>query len=203
MSNTSEHKNNKEQDSELIKSFVAGNEDAFNELVNLHSLKAFQIAFGFIGNKMDAEEIIQDAFVKVYRNLDKFRGDSSFSTWLYQIVTNLSRNKYHWHRRRGANVNISMSAKYDSDDKTQLDMDIPDKSFEPSQALENKETGMNLNNAIQQLPEKLKEVIVLRHVEDMTYAEMAKMLQCELGTVKSRLSRARDALKIEFAQVNG
>lgn len=199
MSNTLEQKNSKDHDSELIKRFVSGDEEAFNELVRLHSGKAYQIAFGLLGNKPDAEEVVQDAFVKVYRNLNKFRGDSSFTTWLYRIVTNLSRNKYHWHRRRGANVNVSMSSNYRSDDEVQLDMEIPDQSLEPSKALENRETGMNLTNAIKKLPEKLREVIILRHIEDMSYSDMANLLKCELGTIKSRLARAREALKLEFA----
>ena len=200
MSNLPEQKNNKDKDHELIAGFVSGNEAAFDELVRRHSTKAYQIAFGLLGNKPDAEEIVQDAFVKVYRNLKKFRGDSSFTTWLYRIVTNLSRNKYHWRRRRGADVNLSMSSNYGNDDGNQLDIDIPDHSLEPSRELENKEIGMNLATALKKLPEKLREVIILRHIEDMSYAEMADLLQCELGTIKSRLARAREQLKSEFAK---
>lgn len=197
MSNTVEQEN-KSCDSKLIERFVSGDEAAFEELVKLHSQKAYQISFGLLGNKLDAEEVVQDAFVKVYKNLDKFRGDSSFTTWLYRIVTNLSRNKYHWHRRRGADVNVSISSNYGSDD-TATDMKIPDEKFEPRRVLENREINIKLTNAIKKLPEKLKEVIILRHVEDMSYAGIADLLECELGTVKSRLARAREVLKREFA----
>ena len=197
MSETIEH-NNKKQDAELIERFTSGDESAFEALVNTHSGKAYQISFGLIGNKLDAEEVVQDAFVKVYKNLTKFRGDSSFTTWLYRIVTNLSRNKYHWHRRRGRNVNVSISNNFGSDNEVQSDMEIPDNKLEPSRALENKETGMKLVEAIKKLPEKLKEVIILRHIEDMSYAGIADLLKCELGTVKSRLARAREALKLEI-----
>lgn len=200
MSNKLEQENNKERDKELIGRFVSGDEEAFDELVKLHSAKAYQIAFGLLGNKPDAEEIVQDAFVKVYRNLEKFRGDSSFTTWLYRIVTNLSRNKYHWRRRRGADINVSMSNNYNSDEEISLDMEIPDRSLEPSRELENKEIGMSLTNAIRKLPEKLREVIILRHIEDMPYADMADLLKCELGTIKSRLSRAREQLKLELVK---
>lgn len=198
MSNTLEQQNN-DLDSELIERFVAGDESAFEALVNQHAAKAYQISFGLLGNKLDAEEVVQDAFIKVYKNLDKFRGESSFSTWLYRIVTNLSRNKYHWHRRRGSDVNVSISNNYGSENELKTDMEIPDSKLEPSKVLENRETGMRLTNAIKKLPDKLKEVIILRHIEDMSYADIADMLKCELGTVKSRLARAREALKFEFA----
>lgn len=198
MSKTIEQEN-KISDSELIERFLSGEETAFEELVKLHAPKAYQISFGLLGNKLDAEEVVQDAFLKVYKNLEKFRGDSSFTTWLYRIVTNLSRNKYHWHRRRGAEVNISLSGNYRTEEGPQMDMEIPDEKLEPRKALEGKETGMKLTNAIKRLPEKLKEVILLRHIEDMSYAGIADLLKCELGTVKSRLARAREALKREFA----
>ena len=198
MSNTTEHDSKddiKERDAELIKRFVSGDLSAFDELVEHHSAKSYQIAFGLLGDKLDAEEVVQDAFVKVYKNLKNFRGDSSFSTWLFRIVTNLSRNKYHWHRRRGADVNISISDRFSDDDNVKLDLDIPDNRMEPSRELENRETGMQILDAINRLPDKLKEVIVMRHIEDMSYSEIAEQLKCELGTVKSRLARAREALK--------
>ena len=154
MSNTIEQEN-KVHDSELIERFVSGDETAFEELVNLHASKAYQISFGLLGNKLDAEEVVQDAFIKVYKNLAKFRGDSSFTTWLYRIVTNLSRNKYHWHRRRGADINISISGNYGTEDGSQIDMEIPDEKLEPSKTLESRETGMKLTNAIKRLPDKL------------------------------------------------
>jgi RNA polymerase sigma-70 factor (ECF subfamily) len=202
MSNTTEQNENSsagQSDAELIKRFVSGDLSAFDELVRIHSSQAFQVAFGLLGDKLDAEGVVQDAFVKVFRNLDKFRGDSSFSTWLYRIVTKLSRNKYHWHRRRGADVNISLSAGSDNPD-TRADMELPDRRLEPGRELENREMGMELVKAIQKLPEKLREVIILRHIEDMSYSEIADILKCELGTVKSRLARAREALKSAFPE---
>jgi len=198
MSNTIEQQN-KSHDLELIERFVAGDESAFESLVHQHASKAYQIAFGLLGNKSDAEEVVQDAFLKVFKNLNKFRGDSSFTTWLYRIVTNLSRNKYHWHRRRGANSNISISNNYGSGNELQTDMEIPDERLAPNKTIESRETRMKLTNAINKLPDKLKEVIVLRHIEDMSYAGIANLIKCELGTVKSRLARAREALKVAFA----
>jgi RNA polymerase sigma-70 factor (ECF subfamily) len=188
-----------EYDKELIARMKSGDESAFDELVSRHAGKAYQVAFGLISNRLDAEEVVQDAFMKVHANIDKFRGDSSFSTWFYRIITNLSRNKYHWNRRRGRDENVSISDRSPYDDGIKADLEIPDEHFEPDLLLERIETETTLMGAINKLPEKLKEVIVLRHIEEMSYSDIADLLGCELGTVKSRLSRAREALKVKFA----
>jgi len=188
-------------DTVLIKQFVNGTEAAFEQLVKKHSGKAFQIAFGLLGNNNDAEEVVQDAFVKVFKNLKNFRGDSKFTTWLYRIVTNLARNKYHWHRRRGAEVNVSIS--YAPPGETNaVDMEIPDSKNEPLKILEYAEVEENLKKALDNIPQKLREVMILRHFEEMPYSEIASVMNCELGTVKSRLARAREALKIELNKLN-
>ena len=189
-----------ENDKVLVARMKAGDESAFDELVSRYAAKAYQISFGLLGNSLDAEEVVQDAFMKVHANIEKFRGDSSFSTWFYRIVTNLSRNKYHWHRRRGRGENISLSDNSFDDSSSPVDLEIPDDHFEPDLLLERIETETTLIDAIKKLPEKLREVIVLRHIEEMSYSDMAELLGCELGTVKSRLARAREALKRKFAQ---
>lgn len=189
----------KKRDKELIERFRSGEESAYEELVTLYASKAYQISFGLLSNRLDAEEVVQDAFIKVHTNLEKFRGDSSFATWLYRIITNLSRNKYHWNRRRGRDVNVSISDRGPYEDDIKTDMEIPDRDLEPDVLLERMETESTLIGAIEKLPDKLKEVLVLRHLEEMTYSEISDLLKCELGTVKSRLARAREALKIKFA----
>ncbi len=189
-----------EYDKKLISRLKLGDKSSFDELVVRYGAKAFQISFGLLSNRFDAEEVVQDAFMKVYTNIEKFRGDSSFTTWFYRIVTNLSRNKYHWHRRRGRDENVSISDNRFSGDGVQLDLEIPDRAFEPDRLLERIEAESTLMDAIKKLPEKFREVILLRHIEDMSYREIAGLLECELGTVKSRIARAREALKFKFAQ---
>ena len=189
--------NGKQRDFELIERFKAGDDRAFELLVEAYASKAYQIAYGLLGNKQDAEEVVQDAFLKAYKKLVDFRGDSSFSTWFYRILTNLSRNKYHWNRRRGAGVNMSMSNR-DPDSDVKSEMEIPDKKLNPSVLMQRKETGSELTRSVGELPENLREVLILRHANDMSYAEIASMLGCELGTVKSRLARAREALRKIF-----
>ena len=199
MSDIREKKNN--IDKEIIARFLKGDKNAFEELVILHSEKCYQISFGLLGDKQDAEEVVQDTFLKVYKNLEKFRGDASFNTWLYRIVTNLSRNKYHWHRRRGAGANISISSNNNFNSDDQFDMEIPDNKLQPERFIEEKERRSTLTKALELIPSKLKEVIILRHFEDMTYADIATLLNCNAGTIKSRLSRARELLKRKFVQI--
>ena len=186
------------QDNELIARIKNGDDSGFNELVAKYANKAYQIAYGLLSNKPDAEEVVQDAFMKVYKNLDKFRGDSSFTTWFYRIVTNLSRNKYHWNRRRGADINVSVSSNLWSNSEEVKDIELPDTKLEPDVLIQRKETESTLIDSINRLPEKLKEVILLRHIEELSYQQIADVLNCELGTVKSRLARAREALKVLF-----
>ena len=190
------------RDREIIERIRSGDSAAFDELVGHYATKAYQTALGLLGNHLDAEEVVQDAFVKVHKNLEKFRGDSSFSTWLYRIVTNLSRNRYHWNRRRGAGVNVSISDRGQYNNELS-DMEISDDRLEPDLLLERMELETTLLDALKTLPEKLREVIVLRHMEEISYQEMADLLGCELGTVKSRLARARKALKMKFIQNPG
>ena len=202
VSNITENaENGGKADLELIERFKDGDESAFDALVKEHAAKAYQIAFGLLGNSLDAEEVAQDAFIKVHANLRGFRGDSSFATWLHRIVTNLARNKYRWNKRRGSDVNVSMSARNPRDDAPMSDMEFSDSNLNPEVLIGRMETAETLMKAIARLPENLREVLILRHVDEASYAEMADILGVELGTVKSRLARAREALKTKFAEV--
>ncbi len=185
----------KANDIELVQSFNAGSQGAFDELVRKYSTQMYRVAYGFLRNSEDAEEVVQDAFVKAYGNLKTFRGDSSFSTWLHRIVVNLSRNRYHWNRRRGAGQNISISDNNAGDaNGRKEDMDMPDVSNTPGKELERADEDNRIMKAVDSLPETLKEVIILRHVDDMSYEEIAKITGANIGTVKSRISRARETL---------
>lgn len=186
---------NKKDDRELVESFKNGCEEAFDELAKRYSAKMFQTAFGLTGNRQDAEEVVQDALIRAYRSLHNFRGDSSFSTWVFRIVVNLSRNKYHWNRRRGAEITSSISEKIkDADNEPKGDFEIADSKFDPFAMLQNVEAEKNVVALMKDLPEKLREVLILRHIEEKSYEQIAEILKCNLGTVKSRISRAREAM---------
>lgn len=183
------------EDAELIKSFNSGYEPAFDELVMRYGTQMFKVAYGFLRSHEDAEEVVQDTFVKVYKNLKTFRGDSSFSTWLHRILINLARNKYQWNKRRGEQQKISISEKRQNPDGSDAgDIDFADVSNSPQKIKEKAEEEERIMSAIATLPETLRESLVLRHLEDMRYEAIAKLTGANIGTVKSRLSRAREAL---------
>ena len=178
---------------ELVESFKGGNAEAFDRLVTLYAPKLYRTAFGLLNSKQDAEEVVQDAFVRAYRALDSFRGDSSFETWMQRIVINLSRNKFHWNRRRGDGLNTSLSA--DPEENGPLEISLPDERMRPDRKLESSEMEGNVMKGLRSLPESLRETMILRHIDDLPYEKIAEQLNCKVGTVKSRLSRGRELLK--------
>lgn len=184
----------KNKDDELLARIREGNTGAFDDMVIAYSPKLIQVAYGLLGNRQDAEEVVQDAFVRAYNALADFRGDSSLETWLHRITVNLARNKYHWNKRRGDGVNISLSEPQETD-RQEADVDLPDSRLQPGQQLETEEMNANILKAIHYLPEKMRETIVLRHLDDLPYEKIAELLDCRVGTVKSRLARGRELLR--------
>lgn len=184
-------------DGELIKEFKDGNTAVFDLLIARHASKLYGTAYALLSNHHDAEEVVQDALVRAYRSLNNFRGDSNLGTWLHRIVSNLSRNKYHWNRRRGANVNISIHDVGNDleKDKNETDMPLPDCSRIPDRQIENSEIEKCLTEGMASLPDSLRETMVLRHVHDMPYEKIAEVLECKVGTVKSRIARGREILR--------
>lgn len=184
-------------DVELVHELQNGVDIAYDVLISRYASKLFQVSYGLLGNKEDSEEVVQDAFVRAYKAIGQFRGDSSFETWISRIVINLSRNKYKWNKRRGSDVNISMTGKPPSMDNADdmQELSIPDDKLEPNKMLESIELENRIMTGIKQMPEKLRETMILRHVEDLSYEAIAELLKCKIGTVKSRLARGREVLK--------
>lgn len=182
-------------DAEIVNEFKEGRTELFDEIVSRYASRMYPAAYGILGNKQDSEEVVQDAFVRAYKSMNEFRGDSALETWLHRIVVNLSRNKYHWNRRRGAGLNVSISG----NDSLEIDgetkeMNIPDKGAVPDAMLENLEMEKRLQEGFEKLPESLKEAMVLRHMNDMPYDKISDVLGCKIGTVKSKLARGREIL---------
>jgi len=181
---------------ELVTETKTGNLEAYDELIRRESAKLINVSYGLLGNIQDAEEVVQDAFIRALKALDKFRGESTFETWIYRIVTNLSRNKYQSNKRRGSEVNISLSG-YPVDensDKVQ-EILIPDNSLSPDSLIGMQEYEEKLVKIFISLPEKLREIMILRNFHDLSYEEIAEKAQCKVGTVKSRIFRARELLR--------
>jgi len=189
----------------LIADFKEGSRDRFDELVKAYTQKLYRLAYGLLGNHHDAEEVVQDSFVRAYRGLDNFRGDSSFETWMHRITVNLARNKFHWNRRRGEGVNVSLSESKDpmEDGDSPMELDLPDTSYSPDRLMQKAETRSNILSGLNTLPDYIREAMVLRHVKDMPYEEIAGILNCPVGTVKSRISRGRELLREYLMKMDG
>ncbi len=181
-------------DRDLVARLQAGAEAAFDELVRRHQQRALRVAFQILRNHEDAVEVAQDAFVNVYRHIQTFRGDAEFTTWLHQIVVNLARNKHRWWKRRGRSASVSLDAPVPGTDGARS-RDPTSPADAPDVELVHAELVRQIDVAMEQLPRKFREVLVLRNVEELSYEEIAGVLGCSVGTVKSRIARARDALR--------
>ena len=180
----------------FLTAFRNGDAAAFDTLIGMYSAKLYKVAYALLGSRQDAEEVVQDTFLRAYRALKSFRGDSSLETWLHRITVNLARNKFQWNHRRGSGLNVSLTtADGDGESGAEPEQDVPDLRMEPDLVLELDEIGTNIMKALNSLPDNLRETMVLRHVNDMPYEQIAQKLDCKVGTVKSRLSRGREMLR--------
>lgn len=181
-------------DADLIREFIRGSEEAFNRLVLKHQQRAFNIALRFLGNPEDAEEVAQDAFVKAHRSLKLFRGEASFQTWLYKIILNLARNKHRRRMRRRGYQTVSLDAPRSYEER-EAPREVPDERLSPQRYLGDREIQERIQTGLLALATEHRQVIILRHIEGLAYMEIAKILNCREGTVKSRLHRARKELR--------
>lgn len=178
-------------ETELIKRCQKGDREAFDELVRMYQGQVINIAYGMLSDREDAYDAAQEAFIKVYRNIGNFKGKSSLSTWIYRIVSNVCNDFLRKRQRSGVAVSISGAAQND-DDK---DIDITDTAPTPEELVELSEEQRALRIAISELSAEYREIITLSDIEQLSYEEISEVLKCPTGTVKSRLSRARNALR--------
>jgi RNA polymerase sigma-70 factor (ECF subfamily) len=183
------------QDAELVRRFNGGDEGAFCEIVERHRDKMFSIALGHIGNRADAEEIAQDTIIHAYRGLARFRGDSSLATWLYRITFNLSRNRHGYFFRRHRHETDSLDCVFGADEKGTLADLIASDAPDPAMEAGNKEFSADVARCLEKLSESQSEILSLRNLRNHTYEEIAAILGIGLGTVKSRIARARKNLR--------
>lgn len=181
---------------ELIENAIDGNSEAFGELVALYEKKIYSFALGMLSDPDDAFDVSQDTFLKAYRSLGTFKGESSFYTWLYAICRNCCYD-YIKQRTRRIKRNVSLS-EYENDDDG-VAVEIPDTSSQPDIILERNQAIELITQAVASLPEKHREIIVLRDFEDLSYEQIAAVLDISEGTVKSRLNRARVKLQALLA----
>jgi len=170
---------NLDDDFSVVKRFIDGDESAFSLLVQRHKEKVRNIIYLTMNNSGSVDDVAQDVFLTVYRNLDNFRFESQFTTWLYRITVNKCKD----YMRKVKIRNIFTPIK-EAEGKTE-DVVAP----------ESNDISLIVHKAISKLPEKLRVPLLLKEIEGMSYQEIAETVQCEIGTVKSRIFRAREGLK--------
>src|ERR1044071_7479217 len=178
---------------DLVKQCQAGNTDAFDQLVTRYRLRVFSMIYNMVHNEQDAWDLAQDSFVKAWKSISRFRGRSSFYTWIYRIVTNVTID---WLRKKHVK-----GAGAEFDDAIQLkEIDpasrtVPKADALPHQRMERQEIRARIDAAIEQLSPEHRAVILMKETEDMQYHEIAEALGCSIGTVMSRLFYARKKLQ--------
>ncbi|MFA6216822.1 MAG: sigma-70 family RNA polymerase sigma factor [Candidatus Omnitrophota bacterium] len=173
----------------LIVRLKQGQRSAFDVLVQQYRQRGFAICYNLVGSPEDAQDVLQDAFIKVYRNIKNFREDAAFSTWFYRILTNCSLD---FLRKKKVLSKHFTGPLIDEEGKEQ---DIADSHSEPVRILSAQEFARNLDLHIEQLPEKQKVCFILKHQNRLSNQEIAQTLGCSLGTVKVHLFRAVRALQ--------
>ena len=179
-----------EIDLDLVKRVQQGDKQAFNLLVVKYQHKIIGLISRFVRDPMEREDIAQEAFVKAYRALPNFRGDSAFYTWLYRIAVNTAKNHLVSAGRRPPAQDIDVDeAAFSAQSDRMADFNTPEASAM------NDELASAIKQAITDLPESLKEAIILREIEGMSYEEIAQIMDCPIGTVRSRIFRARETIE--------
>ena len=188
-----------DEDEELIKRCAKGEREAFNRLVLKYQKKVFSVAYRFVGDAEEANDLAQEIFMAAYQNLKNFRGDSKFSTWLFQIATNRGKNRFKYLKRRGFFTNKGSTETDEEGDYSQRA--FADHSAGPEELLSSNQVRKAVREAIDELEPDHKEIVILRDVEGFSYEEIARMLNLPEGTTKSRLHRARMVVKEKLKKV--
>ena len=178
-------------ESEYIKRCQQGDADAFGQLVTLYENKILNYCYRMLGNRADAEDATQEVFVKLYRFIDSFTGQSVFSTWLYKIASNVCLDLLRKNKRHTDTVSLHQQ----NAEGEEFLLNIEDKGLTPYESAQVSEAQRALFLALEQLGEEQRQVVVLRDVEGLSYEEIAQITGTAPGTVKSRINRARQALK--------
>ncbi len=185
-------------DEALVKRVQQGDVNAYNILVIKYQHKVAQIISKFVGNSADVNDVAQEAFIKAYKAINNFRGESSFYTWLYRIVVNAAKTYLESNSKRKNHIDV------DSEEFQSIDSQGVLTSKEtPDKIIESQELQQVILSAMKELPEELRQAIMLREVEGMSYEDMADLLQIPIGTVRSRIFRARQFIEEKMSKFAG
>ena len=185
------------EDRDIIEQVLAGDTDAFGQLVERYQSKVYNLALRMTGSEDDASDMAQEAFLRAWRSLPAFQFESAFSTWLFRLTHNICIDHLRAQKRRPT-VSLTVA---DDEGEEAVQLDVPDPAPDPELAAILAEDRALLAMAMAELPEGFREILTLRAINDLSYSEIAEILHLQEGTVKSRLSRARAQLRTILTQI--
>ena len=171
-------------DMDILAEVSSGNIDAYGKIVGRYNGRLYNFIYRFVGDRETAEDIVQETFLRAFRKRTEYRAIANFSTWLFTIAGNLAKSEL---RRRKRWRMFSL----ERDEETDTGMELPDESARPDKVAESSLADVQIQQAIASLPDNYKQVILLRDVQGMSYQEISEIVDCPVGTVKSRVNRAR------------
>jgi RNA polymerase sigma-70 factor (ECF subfamily) len=180
------------EESRFILRLKANEDAAYDELVRVYNTSLFHVAYRMLGDSAEASDVVQDIFLKVFRNIDGFKGEASLKTWIFRIAFSEILNRLRWWKRRYRYATLSLDDDHNGNGNG---LHLSDSQPTPQQALESKEQETAIQQALGKLSGDHRSIIVLRDIEGFSYGEIADVLGISIGTVKSRLARARGDLK--------
>ena len=178
-------------DEQLMLLFQGGDENAYIELVNRYKDKLINFIFNYLGDLESSEDVVQETMIKLYQKKHYYKEIAKFSTWLYTIAKNLANTELRKRKRR----KTTLLSQFSKDDKT---YDLPSNDPEPGQEIQTDIVNKIIRDAVDQLSEKFKIVIVLRDIQGLSYEDISEIINVPIGTVKSRINRARLQLQVEL-----
>ncbi len=189
----------REIDRVLVERAQQGDKTSFDILVSKYQRKLFRLVLRFVHNQTEAEDVVQETFIKAYRALHQFRGDSAFYTWIYRIGINTARN---FLDNRGRRVPASTDMTAEQMESFSEGENLRDINT-PESVLASKQIAETVNLAMNELPDDLRSALMLREIEGLSYEEIATAMGCPIGTVRSRIFRARDAVAVRLRPLLG
>lgn len=180
------------EDSRLISGLQAGEEYAYEQLIGRFQVPVYNLAWRLLSDPADASDVVQEVFLKIFRNIEHFRGDSTLRTWVYRIAVNESHNRRRWlfrHRRGETGIEDTF------EDNESREKPLMDSGETPFDFTMNREAQILLEEGLAAINPVFRAALVLREIEDMSYDEIAEILEVSIGTVKSRIMRGREALR--------
>ena len=186
-------------DAELVSRVQAGDKQAFDLLVIKYQRKIMRLLSRMIRDPAEIEDVAQEAFIKAYRALPQFRGDSAFYTWLYRIAINTARNWLAANKRAPS----TPSAFENEEGETFNESDVLTDGSNPESEMASRQIAETVNKAINDLPEEVRNAIVMREIDGMSYEDIAESMNCPIGTVRSRIFRAREAIATRLRPLLG